>query len=99
MNAQFQKGEIKWFTNLYEKQKDNIPGFACISHALSFTTDRQITRDFYPSTWHGHGCSTAPQPSNVPTASCRDKTGSEPSLFIIIPSSSGTLEKAWCVES
>ena len=38
MNAQFQKGQIKWFRNVYEKQKDNIPSFACISHALFFIT-------------------------------------------------------------
>lgn len=37
MNAQFQKEQIKWFTNLYEKQEDNIPSFACVSHALLIT--------------------------------------------------------------
>ena len=36
MNAQFQKGQFKWFTNLYEKQKDNIPGFACFSRLVLY---------------------------------------------------------------
>ena len=69
--------------------------FSCL---VLYHWHRQIARALYPSTWHDHGCYTASQPSNVPTASCRDKTGSEPSLLIITLSSSGTLEKAWCIE-
>lgn len=73
--------------NFYEEEKDNIPCSASISHASSLLiidAGRQQETSVH-ELGTSHRKSAATRPGDVPTASCRLRTRSEPSPAVQYP--------------